>query len=123
MPKAICPACGQARAKPWLVCKGCGLDPSQDDELLIRSVYLSVDRFEDGSDRARYAKELEGIAKRLSECAEYSYDTDEIERLRKQKLAISSVPDSAVWGAVFRLFLPAIFVFIALAIILYLKRR
>lgn len=35
---------------------------------------------------------------------------------------MSSVPASAVWGAVFRLFLPVIVVVVALAIIILVRR-
>jgi len=38
---------------------------------------------------------------------------EELDRLRKQKHLVEAVPMSAVWGAVFRFFLPAV-IFLAI---------
>lgn len=119
---ALCARCGSAKRRPWRKCGQCGLDPSDDEELLVQSVYLSVERFEDGGDRRRYGKELDDLTVRIRAGESPSFDPEVLNRLRKQKRLVESVPSSAVWGAVFRLFLPAIVVVVILVVIIVLRR-
>ncbi len=55
-----------------------------------------------------------------------TYDSHDLERLRKQYELIASVPRSAVWGALFRFFLPSILflggLFLILAVLKNLKK-
>lgn len=122
MANALCPRCGTAKKRPWEKCSHCALDPAGDEEALVESVYLSVERFEDGDDRKRYCKELDELAERIRAGERPAFDEAQIEQLRAQKRRMESVPYSAVWGAVFRLFLPAIIVMAVLASIAILRR-
>lgn len=122
MVNALCTRCGTPKKKPWKRCSSCGLDPTQDEDVLVKSVYLSVERFEDGDDRRRYAKELDDLAVRMRAGEKPDFEPAALEKLRKQKRLVESVPVSAVWGAVFRLFLPAIVVVIILVIIIIVRR-
>lgn len=122
MAKAICPRCGTPKKRPWKKCSNCGLDPAHDEDALVKSVYLSVERFEDGGDRRRYSKELDDLTVRIRAGESPSFDPEVLNRLRKQKRLVESVPSSAVWGAVFRLFLPAIVVVVILVVIIVLRR-
>lgn len=120
--RALCPRCGAPKKRPWSSCDRCGLDPAEDEEALVRSVYLSIERFEDGDDRRHYRTELEELARRIRAGESPSYDEAVLEELRMQKRLVASVPASAVWGAVFRLFLPAIVVVAALVILILVRR-
>lgn len=122
MVNAVCPRCGTSKNRPWKKCSTCGLDPAQDEEWLVKSVYLSVERFEDGDDRRRYGIELEELAVRMRAGEKPDFDPAVLKKLRKQKRLVERVPASAAWGAVFRLFLPAIIVVIVLLIIIMAKR-
>jgi hypothetical protein len=119
---ALCARCGSAKRRPWRKCARCGLDPALDEELLVQSVYLSVERFEDGGERQRYRKELGELAQRMRAGERPAFDQRELARLRKQRRLVASVPFSAVLGALFRLFLPAIVV-IAILVAIILVRR
>ena len=122
MANALCPRCGTPKKQPWVKCKNCGLDPADDEEVLVKSVYFSVERFDDADDRQRYGKELDELGKRLRAGERPSFDDAELEQLRQQKRLVASVPYSAVWGAVFRLFLPAIIPLAVLTIIVIVRR-
>jgi len=122
MVNALCPRCGTPKKRPWKQCSSCGLDPAHDEDALVKSVYLSVERFEDGDDRRRYSKELDDLAVRIRAGESPAFDPAVLNRLRKQKQLVESVPASAVWGAVFRLFLPAIVVVVVLVIIIVMRR-
>lgn len=80
MPNAICPRCGAAKRSPIVVCEACGLDPRIDDRTLAQCLLLSVERFDDGTDRKRYARELEGVAARIQAGEQIPFDESEIER-------------------------------------------
>jgi hypothetical protein len=122
MAYALCPRCGTSKKRAWAMCRNCGLDPADDEEALVKSVYLSVGRFDDGDDRRRYREELDELGARIRAGESPAFDEAELERLRKQKRLVESVPASAVWGAVFRLFLPVIIVVAVLVIIVILRR-
>jgi glycine betaine/proline transport system permease protein len=108
MTHSICPRCGTPKRRPWRACDTCGLDPAQDEEALVESVYLSIERFEDGDDRRRYGEVLRDLSARIRAGESPEFDAAVLDELRKQRRLVSSVPASAVWGAVFRLFLPVI---------------
>jgi hypothetical protein len=122
MVHALCPRCGASKKRPWRKCASCGLDPKADEDALVESVYLSVERFDEGDDRKRYAKELDELAVRMRAGERPAFDARAIARLRRQKRLVESVPYSAVWGAVFRLFFPAIVVLAVLATIVIVQR-
>ena len=121
MIKAICISCGTRKSAPWKKCSHCGLDPSTDEMALVKSVYLSVGRFEDPDQQRRYSEELEHLGTSLRDGGVVEYDGGELHRLRKQKKALDGVPMSSVWGAVFRLFLPGIAT-VVLLLVVFLER-
>ncbi len=96
-------------------CRLCGFDPSNSDDDEVKSVYLSVGRFacDDAEVQQAYREELQVIAGRIQSGKSVDYDAQELDRLRVQKEMVESVPAMAVWGAVFRLFLPAL-IFLAI---------
>jgi hypothetical protein len=111
MRQAICLKCGHAKRRPAERCKHCGLDPEVDDDTLVKSVYLSLGRFDDASRHEAYSKELEALARDIKAGRPLALDPAELERLRSQLGQVRSVPASAVWGALFRFLLPGIVVF------------
>ena len=125
MVKAVCIACGAAKGAPYRRCRHCGLDPTSDDLSLVKSVYLSTSRYVTGEEtedeirnQREYSKELDGIADRLSRGDRIEYDEEELARLKENLDLMRSVPRAAVWGAVFRTFLPG-FLFVAAIWLLY----
>jgi hypothetical protein len=114
MSKCICISCGAQKRAPYARCRCCGLDPSTDEASLVKSVYLSTGRFVTGSEtdeeeerKAQYAAELDDLARALRSGKQVNYDPDELARLSAQYRLMKSVPRRAIWGAVFRTFLPA----------------
>ncbi len=112
MTDAICIRCGSRKRAPWRRCRRCGLDPSGDPEALVRSVYLSTARFDAPDDRRAWGAALDAVGARIEAGTPPEFDAGELRRLRAQRDAVRRAPASAVWGAVFRLFLPAL-VFLA----------
>lgn len=109
MSTAICLRCGASKRAPYSVCPKCSLDPAGRVEDLVRSVYLSAGRFADDDPRQRtYPAELRTYAKEIAGGREIHFDEAELRRLNAQLQNIRAVPRSAVWMAVIRLFLPAV---------------
>lgn len=104
MARAICVRCGYAKSKPWRKCRHCGLDPTQDDEALVRSVYLSTGRYDTEEDQRAYEEELDAVGRAIRSGGSVTYDSAELERLRGQRRAVENY---APWSVVWRLFLPA----------------
>jgi hypothetical protein len=122
MAEAICIACGGRKRLPWQICNDCGLDPTKDEMLLVKSVYLSTGRYDDDSKRQEYAGELEVLGSRISKGQPIEFDDEELARLLAQKRLVESVPMRAVWGAIFRTFFPGIiFLLILFAIVFVLR--
>lgn len=105
-------------------CRHCGLDPRPDPTNLARSIILSVDRFEDGSDRRRYATELDRIGETLRSGEQVEYDSQEVERLAHAVYQGKALP----WWvglkafAMVMLWLSPLWLIIALAIWLWIHR-
>ena len=91
MSSAFCVRCGSGKDRPWNSCGQCGLDPSSDESLLIRSVYLSLGRYEDPDEQERYRPELERLAGIVRAGGEIAYDPGELARLAEQKAMVESV--------------------------------
>jgi hypothetical protein len=111
-PRALCMRCGVAKKSPYAQCPACGFEPRNDADL-VKSVYLSVGRFEDGDDQARYATQLIDLSSALRAGGSVEYVSSELSRLSQQLTQVRSVSPSAAWGTVARLFLPAL-LFLAL---------
>jgi hypothetical protein len=111
MKKAICIACGSRKRAPYAPCCRCGFDPGVDDESLVRSVYLSTSRYplpEQKEERQQYAKQLDMYAEMIRRRQQIVFEEAELARLAANLVLMRSVPRAAVWGAVFRLFLPGV---------------
>lgn len=110
------------KSTPWEKCERCGYDPSRDEEGLVKSVYLSVGRFTEPRDKARYRTELDRIGAAIEGGEQATFQEAELARLRAQKSLVGRIKPSAPWGAVVRLFLPAIGLLILLFGMAYLIR-
>lgn len=81
MAKAVCVRCGLAKRRVLSTCRNCGFSPQIDSVALAKSIILSIERFEDGGDRQRYATELDGIGERLRAGGAVEYDPKEVDDL------------------------------------------
>jgi hypothetical protein len=108
MSLSICIKCGTAKRIALRRCSACGFDPSKDEDSQVRSVYLSTGRYEDPADQEYYALQLPQLAASIRSGQPVEFEAAELDRLRDQKRLVESVPLRAVWGAVFRLFLPGL---------------
>lgn len=78
---------------------------------LVKSLYLSVSRYEEQEKRDRYAGELAETASALKAGGSVVFVPDELERLSKQLEMVRGVTARMVWGTLGRFFLPgALFV-------------
>ena len=127
--KAICISCGAPKRAPYKRCRRCGFSPTVNDMSLVKSVYLSTGRFATGEEtgqeverQLRYSKELDDIGAVIRAGNQIEYDEDELTRLKKELAVMRSVPIAAVWGVVFRTFLPGL-LFVTGVWLLYLLLR
>ena len=118
---AICIHCGAKKKEPWYKCRNCGYTPTGKD--LIKSVYCSTRRYQDHDAQKEYELELERISAERRTGKAIGYDDRELDRLERQQKDVDEVPASAVWGTVFRLFLPGIIFLVLLYLILAFLRR
>ncbi|HVR39062.1 MAG TPA: hypothetical protein VMU84_08190 [Thermoanaerobaculia bacterium] len=115
---AICISCGTSKKRPWARCSRCGFDPSRDEMSLVKSVYLSTERYDDVDDQERYEGELRRLSGTIRE-GSLEYDANELDRLRKQK---RDVEDVRPLNVLFRIFLPALLFLGGLLALLLLLR-
>lgn len=124
MATAICVRCGSEKRRTLARCRHCGLDPRSNLVHHAHSVILSIDRFEDGTDRLKYAAELDRIAATLRSGEGVEYDPREVERLTESIKQGKRIP----WWvglkafALVMLWLSPLWLIIALAIWLWLRR-
>jgi hypothetical protein len=105
---ALCLKCGEPKGLPWKRCRSCNFDPTGDEESLVRSVYLSVARFNEAAASGSYRKQLDAMGAALRAGQSIDFDPGELARLRRERAALESVPISAVWLTIVRFFLPAV---------------
>lgn len=122
MKEAVCIQCGAWKRHPARACRRCGLDPRRDGETLVKSVYLSTGRFDAPEDRAAYREELKRASSELAAGTPVQFDERELERLRHERAAVNQVPLRAVYGALGRLFLPAVLFLAVLYGLIFLLR-
>lgn len=122
MLKAICARCGERKSAHHSRCGSCAFLPHADEER-AESIYFSIDRFSDADDRRRYSRELKEWSRKLKAGQNPKIDRREIERLLEQKKQLERVPPAAVWGAVVRLFLPAVAFLLLLLLILWFLEK
>ena len=113
--EAVCIKCGAWKSAPFNSCPSCGFDPKKNEHDFVKSVYLSLGRFEDETERVGYTSALQEYSQTLQSGGEISFDPVEIERLREQKRTFEAVPTKAAWLAILRFFLPGI-IFLAFLI-------
>ena len=85
MTDAVCLRCGASKRMPQRRCSGCGWDPTEDPDTdaLVKSVYLSIGRFEKVEDQEAYRKILETTGEAIRSGEHPGFDEAEIERLRR----------------------------------------
>lgn len=115
---AICLKCGDWKSNPLDRCSSCGFvpHPGSDDE--VKSVYLSVGRFEDEDERNQYKSELGKIRDSIRSGKAISFDENEMVRLKEQRHFIRSTSPASAWKAVLKLFLPAVLILAGLLALL-----
>jgi hypothetical protein len=119
---AICLHCGSTKKAGWEKCGVCSFDPNCDETSLVRSVYLSVDRFESAEDRAAYCDELAEMSSRITQGERIEFDEAEIDRLRQQLSLIQAVSTSDVCDVLWRLFLPGLLLILSLIALRFLLK-
>jgi len=77
---AICIQCGASKGSPIAKCRACAFDPRDDEIALARSFLLSVERYDDGTDRRRYRGELDEVGRRIQAGDQVVFDDAEIQR-------------------------------------------
>jgi hypothetical protein len=88
----------------------------------VKSVYLSIGRFDDADDQARYATQLMDFSSTLRSGGSVEYVSSDLSRLSQQLTQVRSVHPSAAWGTVVRLFLPALLLLALLWGVVWLLR-
>jgi hypothetical protein len=120
--EAVCLKCGEWKKAPYSKCPSCGLKPQPGSDDEIKSVYLSLGRFEDADDRKNYGDELEELATRIKTHASIDFDAADLRRLEEQRGLVRSTSPKQAWLAIFRFFLPAILFLLALALLVFLLK-
>lgn len=105
MVEAICIRCGEGKTYPWKKCSFCGLDPNLNDDLIIKSVYLSEGRFDEEDDRILYREYLKNISLKIKNGQEFIFNKRELDRLRDQRRIIMNIKWYSPWIVVFRVLL------------------
>jgi len=122
--RAICLRCGAAKRQSTTACKSCGLDPRGDPRVVAQSHLLSIDRYEDGTDRKRYARELDDIADRIRAGEQVTFEESEIER----EIEVIELGKRLTWRhgcrafGLVMLWLAPLWLIIGVAIWLFLRR-
>lgn len=122
MPNAICIECGTAKAAPWAACPKCHFVPQESTDAFVKSVYLSLGRFEDKSAQDQYKNELVEMSLRIREGYKIDFEPAELDRLRDQKDLANAVSNSTLVFTLTRFFLPGLaFLLLLLLVILILR--
>lgn len=116
---AVCIKCGAFKEFPWELCDQCGLNPEQDEQSLVKSVYLSVGRYEEEDDRKRYSDELREIANRIRSGESIEYPPSELICLLEQKKLVDAVTGWHLVKYLMWFFLPGILFVAALFLMGY----
>lgn len=120
MAQAICISCGRPKRAGWKRCRHCGFHPGNEEAGLVRSIYLSVDRFDEEEDRRRYARELDQIGRQIEDGKEIMYDAAELSRLLEEKRAVEDVSNWAVLRVIVVILLPVILLLLAVYLLRFL---
>ena len=106
---AICIKCGARKSNPYEKCPDCAFDPQHDREDLVKSVYLSLGRFDSQIDKEKYDDQLSCYSARLRSGLSVEYDQAEIERLDMQLTEVEALDDKSILNYLLRVFFPASF--------------
>ena len=123
MTEAICLRCGSEKRRPWQQCSTCGFTPQDDEDSLLKSVYLSVGRFDDFDEQTEYRKELAVLAERLRAGMPIEFDARELARLAEQRDLVRSVKLISVLAELVRMFMPHLLVIGLLLFTLWMVRH
>jgi len=120
---AICLRCGATKELPYETCVGCGFQPTEEDESLLKSVYLSLGRYDTPDEQSRYALELVTLAEQLRRGEEIEFDGDDLRRLQKQKGEVEHLSYAGTTYLLFRIFFPGILLLLILIGVLVILKR
>jgi hypothetical protein len=116
-------ACGSPKRFITNPCPTCGFSPLGDPAAVAKSVYLSVNRFDDFDEQTRWSGELEAIGQQIGRHQSFEFDPAELARMSERVEAFQSVSRGQVYGALFRCFLPALCFFVAVGLVAALLRH
>ena len=119
---AVCCRCGGPKEQPWETCARCHFSPLGDDNALIRSVYLSVGRYAEIQEQEAYRQTLGEMAARIENGESITIATNEAARLKLQLVQVRNLPANAPWGAVARMFAPALLTLVVLLLVFIVLR-
>jgi hypothetical protein len=107
-------------------CASCGFRPEEGSKDEVKSVYLSLGRYEDlydnDANEERYRSELEKSSALIKAGGEIDFDEKELQRLEEQRRLVYSVTTVQILYGLFRLFLPAFIIIGVLTLLYYLLK-
>jgi hypothetical protein len=113
MNEAICVQCGAERKAGKSRCKNCGLRPTANQDVLIRSIYLSCDRYcwvPDEIERAAltevWVAELPTLGERIRSGETLEFPHTELSKINSAASASEDVPLGRLALALLRIFWP-----------------
>lgn len=119
---AICLRCGEWKSNSLDCCSSCGFAPSPGSDDEVKSVYLSVGRFEDGDERRQYRKDLGSIRDAIRSGTAIKFEENEMGRLKQQRQTFRATSTVSAWKAVLKLFFPAVLTLAGLLALVFLLR-
>jgi hypothetical protein len=122
MPLAVCASCGRKKRRPDVKCRECGADPTTNEELMVKSVYLSAWRFDEPHQRLEYTNALKAVGAGLRQGRPVDYDAEELARIRKQ-LHEGRAMQPAMLGCAARFFVPEMIFFLGILLLAYFRSR
>ncbi len=91
---------------------------------MVKSVYLSVGRYDTLDKQSQYASELRDLAKQIRDGREVAFDLEDLSQLANQKAMLESVSMAGALRYLARVLLPGILVLLLLiAVLIVLKLR
>lgn len=119
---AICLRCGTGKELPYETCIGCGFQPTDEDESLLKSVYLSLGRYDTPEEQSRYKLELIALAEQIRRGEEIEFDGDGLRRLQMQKAELEHLSYAGVTKLLFRILFPGLlFLLVLIGVLVILK--
>lgn len=97
MPEAVCISCGESKSHPWDVCNSCKFSPGDNLQLLVKSAYLSVGRYEDRRDQDIYRIDLLKIGQGIKSGSDTYFNKSDIDRLTHQLIMVKGVKWYQPW--------------------------